>query len=387
MITAARYAVAILGPGAATHGPRLKRAIKKRLRELGENVLDHVDFPRRRDVADLGTKMPAVAVYFGGSDVPSDDDDVVKVLLARATVVIPVVQDLSVYGSQVPAELGRINGVAWDLSDPPDGLCNLVLENLGLLRKSRRLFISYRRTDSSAAALQLRHALEARGYDVFLDTHSVPKGDDFQEVLWHRLSDSDVVVLLDTAGFVESRWTKEELAQASAMTIGIVQVIWPGHEELPDIALSERLRLDPSNFAGETQDELVPAMVEAIAERVEALRARSLAARHDNLVREFCDAAERVLVAAVVQPERFITATLKSGDKVAAIPAVGVLDASRYHEATKRFHDDRDYAAIFLLYDGRGLRPAWGEFLRWLDEHLPVKAVRITQAEERLVEQ
>ena len=114
--------------------------------------------------------------------------------------------------------------MAWLLSPDKrlDAITNLVLENLGLLRRTRRLFISYRRSNSSHEALQLRHELDARGYDVFLDTHSVPRGDDFQEVLWHRLADSDVVVMLDTPGFMTSRWTKEELAQAEAMTIGMI---------------------------------------------------------------------------------------------------------------------------------------------------------------------
>lgn len=384
MIPDAQYRIIVLGPGSAQFGPRFKRRVRRRIQDLGENVLSQVVITRRGGAEALGSRMPQVAVYFGGADHAEADVELVGELLARSTVVIPVVEDLDSFQGHMPAALHPINGVALGASEPMDGLCNLVLENLGLLRKSRRLFISYRRTDSSTEALQIKHELDARGYDVFLDTHSVPKGDDFQEILWHRLSDSDVVVLLDTPGFMESRWTQEELAQTSAMMIGLVQVVWPGHEPIDYTDLCERVRLDEDAFAPGTGGGLTTAALGKVAARVEAVRARSLAARHDNLVREFCDAAGRSSVRAAVQPGRFIKATLTSGRAVAAIPAVGVLDASRYHEASRRFEETDDYEEIFLLYDGRGLRPVWGAFLRWLDDHLPVKAVRITQVEERL---
>ena len=65
---------------------------------------------------------------------------------------------------------------------------------------------------------------------------------------------------------------------------------------------------------------------------------------------------------------------------MAAIPAVGVPDALRYHEASQRFAKGDDLPSqVFLIYDHRGLRPSWSSFLNWLDEFLPVKAVRITK--------
>jgi hypothetical protein len=382
---AIKYNVSTIGPRAVEHGPTLKRRLRKRLRELSETLLQAVGFLDAASTLGRDAKTPLVAVYFGGAPATAKDLNAVQSLRGTASVIIPVVPDSLTFNAAVPPELHGINGVELSPNDPQlDVVANLVLENLGLLRQTRRLFLSYRRTDSSHEALQLRHELDSRGYDVFLDTHSVPKGDAFQEVLWHRLADSDVMVLLDTPGFVESRWTKEELAQAEAMTIGIVQVIWPKHQPSPYTDLCERIYLQDSDLRGNSNLGLTDDMLKAIASAVEQLRARSLAARHDNLVREFCDAAASINIAAVVQPDRYVSAALPSGQSIAAIPAVGVLDAQLYHQASRRFTGKTPTSEVFLIYDHRGLRPIWGDFLDWLDGFLPVKAVRITNVANRL---
>jgi len=60
------------------------------------------------------------------------------------------------------------------------------------------VFVSYRRDESRTGAVQLHDELSARGGDVFLDTHDIIPGDLFQEMLWHRLADCDVVIMLGT---------------------------------------------------------------------------------------------------------------------------------------------------------------------------------------------
>lgn len=381
-----RYHVAIIGPASGEYERRLKKQVKKRLRELSESLVGFVGFLRADKVETRDKKVPIVTIYFGLEGRTEEYHEVLEKLMNDSTVIIPVVSKLENFSKEIPKNIYGINAAELKPKDKHlDVITNLILENLGLLRRTRRLFISYRRTDSNTEALQLRHELDAQGYDVFLDTHSVPKGDDFQQVLWHRLADSDVVVLLDTPNFMESRWTKEELAQAEAMTIGMIQVIWPEHQPAPYTDLCERIYLTKDDFSSGANQGLKPEVLERIALSVEHLRARSLSARHNNLVREFCDAAASINISAIVQPERFISATLPSGRIIAAIPAVGVIDAMRYHEASHRLSDEESAPSeVFLIYDHRGLRPSWGEFLNWLDDFLPVKAVRITNAAVKL---
>ena len=75
-----------------------------------------------------------------------------------------------------------------------------MLESVGLLPRQRRVFVSYRRDEARQAALQLFNAFSAKLFDVFLDTHGIAPTEDFQAVLWHRLCNSDVLVMLDTPG-------------------------------------------------------------------------------------------------------------------------------------------------------------------------------------------
>ena len=64
------------------------------------------------------------------------------------------------------------------------------------------VYLSYKRVDSAAAVLQLHEALGSFGFDVFLDTFDVRPGEDFQAILWHRLCDSDVMIIPDTPGLL-----------------------------------------------------------------------------------------------------------------------------------------------------------------------------------------
>src|SRR3546814_7207947 len=57
-------------------------------------------------------------------------------------------------------------------------LASTMLECVGLLRRQRRVFVSYQRVESRAAALQLHDLLASRGFDVFLDTHDIRPGED-----------------------------------------------------------------------------------------------------------------------------------------------------------------------------------------------------------------
>lgn len=379
------YDIAIIGPGAAAQKAKLQRRIKQRLKDLGSELPSIVRYLSASSIEQRNIKSPLVAVYFGGASHSSQDIDAVRSISSTGNVIIPVVDSLANFQSQMPPELHAVNGLEASDSKALNIICNLVLENLGLLRKTRRLFISYKRDESGAAALQLKHELDLRGYDVFLDTHSVPKGDNFQEVLWHRLTDSDVVVILDTPKFLASRWTKEELSQAAALTIGIVQVVWPDHEPADYTALCDKIYLKDSCLSGPDGDKIIAPTLKTIVDHVEKIRARSVAARHDNIVQEFCDAAKTVSVDPHIQPQRFITFKLASGQTASAIPAVGVVDAARYHEAHRQFIDaEAKPSFIFLIYDHRGLRTSWGEFLDFLDEFLPVKALRITNVAEKL---
>lgn len=369
------YQVLLLGSGTKVYGDALENLIVQRARDISEGLADAMRVCRAGEFDQLTCYAPMVSVYLGGD--PSVDTDQIARLQDDAVPIIPVVSALNRFKAETPELLHPINGTAIDWAAPDfTAIVNVVFENLSLLRRERRLFISYLREESQPAAHQLRVAFDDAGYDTFLDLSSVPKGDDFQAVLMHRLLDSDVMILLDTPNFLKSRWTKEEVAQASAMSVGILRVAWPEvtGERFAELAMQLLLK-DGDVDAGALTSDAVRRIVTA----AEALRARNLAARHDNLIGEFCEAAEDAGLQYAVQPQRFVIGWKADGQRVAAIPAVGVPDAQRFHDASRRFPVAGEVAdEAVLLYDHRGMHGAWTEFLQWLDQYLPVKGLRVT---------
>ena len=333
---------------------------------------------------DLDRKMPAVAVFFGFEPSPllsAPDTKKLADLLNDEILIIPVVPSVTAFSTLVPNEIAHLNGCPLaDCGADFERLAARILEGFGLLREKRRLFISYRRVESSGVATQLYEALDAAGFDVFLDTQGVLRpGEPFQEILWHRLADTDVALLLDTPGFLASRWTEEELARANTSNIQLLQLLWPGQTEGAAAAFSTFHPLSEDDFAGKATlgpaAQLIDSCVETIVDSVEGLRARAISARHAFLVREFAIEARKEGLKVHTTLERTLVLSAPSGKKVLVMPAIGVPDAERY-ETLERLHRrdaglGRTYAQPpILLYDQTGIRSRWLQHLGWLNDNI-----------------
>lgn len=380
---AASYQIVMLGNG---DKEGLRKNLVEKIGDIGLDIDEHVAFLDATSVNTRSRKYPIVCVFFGSTHLPGEDIEAVDSLVKDEIIIIPVVSDLTLYSQLTPSSLHPINGSL--LSESTGGISatsNMVLEALNLLRRTRKLFISYRRQESSAVAIQLYEHLHRNGFEVFIDTISIRPGEPFQEVLWHRLSDTDVVVLLDTPGFLESRWTRDELANTSAMSIGILQLIWPDHKPDPKSSLCEKHYLNNSDFILSDKGEkkiLTDNTIQVIGKAVENLRARSQASRYAKIVGTVGRIAEDLGIELTVQPERY--AIVKKDNKyVAVIPTVGVPEALRYQEIAELFEAirDRSISDAYLLYDHVMLRDKWRKHLDWLDNHLPVKSIKVFNAE------
>lgn len=374
------YQLVLVGSQRDAWGDSLLGLIRARLAEIGEGLESALQVINPDDIGSLKPTAPTVGVYLGGDGIMHAAQ--AKLFVDQALPILPVVDELKNFDQKVPLELAPINGIAVGAEPDFSEVANLVLENFSLLRRSRKLFISYLRAESTPIAHQLRVAFDDMGYDAFLDTSSVPKGDDFQAVLWHRLLDSDVMIVLDTPNFLASRWTPKELAEASAMGVGMLRVAWPGVSPVRGSELAQQLYLDEADFE---DDRLKDDAINRIMQNVAALRARCIAARHTSLVVEFCNEAAKAGAKTAIQPGRYVLAQMKDGRRIAAVPAVGVPDAQRYHEASGRFPLNGELASeAVLIYDHRGMLPAWTGFLSWLDDYLPVRGLKVTDTAVKL---
>jgi hypothetical protein len=329
---------------------------------------------------------PTVGLYFGGLVSVFPHQKVLDDLIHGAAYILPVVETLDGFNNLVPTQLSGVNGFKLDSHADVELLAAAILEGFSLLRTSRRLFISYKRSDASGVAIQLYEALEKGGFDVFLDTHSIRPGDLVQEELMHRMADTDVVVLLNSPGFLKSFWTTQELAEASGMSIAILQVTWPGVLSLNDSQLTIPLSLDEGAFSGngsaDASSTLQPAVIRDLISKVEGLRARALASRQDKLTTEFKRVADNQSLSVELQPQKYFSFE-RGGRKKIIIPTIGVPQAFTYNQSdnrVKQYIASSDYD-VYLLYDHKNIKERWLEHLSWLDAHLPVKSFKIVDAE------
>lgn len=333
---------------------------------------------------------PTFCLYFGSNTSDFKNIDLLDILIKNAILILPVASDITKFKQQIPKELENVNGFELASIDDVEKLVSCILEGLSLLRLSRRLFISYKRDESSTVAIQLFEQLEKNGFDVFLDTHSIRPGEPFQDELWHRMADTDVVVLLNTPGFLKSNWTTQELAKANSMSIGILQLIWPTHKLERDAELSIPFQLGELDFGNEKFNEptsyLKGETISKIINEAESLRARSLASRQDNIIAEFIASSKRIGKNVDLQSEKFITLKRNDGKELVIIPTVGVPQAFTYNQSEELVAriKSENTVEVYLLFDHRNIRNKWLKHLDWLDNYLPVKTIKIVNVEEWL---
>ena len=206
------YQILLSANGAEKRIDVLRDTIQTKLKELGIDV-SAVTFFDDGSISSRDHKAPTVGAFLSLTKNPPARTGIIE-LLQDGLMIVPVVDNLANFNDFVFDELRGINGMDFGANDPNmERIASVLLEGLNLIRRSRRLFISYKRSDTQAVAIQLYEALDQNGFDVFLDTLSIRPGEAFQEVLWHRLADTDVIVLLDSPGFLSSRWTTKELGE------------------------------------------------------------------------------------------------------------------------------------------------------------------------------
>jgi len=334
---------------------------------------------------------PACCLYFGDNKSKFKDEDLLKEIMQYGELIIPIVSDLQRFSKEVPEILSNNNGFELKSNEDLEAIVSCCLEGFGLLRSARKLFISYRRSESTSIAIQLYEQFEKKGFDVFLDTHSIRPGEPFQEELWHRMTDCDLIVMLNTPDFLTSKWCKEELAEASAKSIGIVHLVWPGHKLEDFSKFSEPILLYGKDFevkfyADPVRDRLKINTVNRIIAKSESIRARNLAARQDNLITEFLNSAKKIGLDVVLQPERIIVQNIADNKQRVFIPTVGIPQSLNYNYSEELIDKikKKEVTAIYLLFNHISIRNKWLDHLDWLDKYLAIKTIRINTIEEWL---
>ena len=376
----ALYELAILGAATTDERALLSATIAELVQPfelaIGAEVAIH-------DAASLDRRdkgSACAAAFFGG--LAHSDVEAVEGLLRANVPVIPTVKSGTDFSSNVPSILHALNGLSRRVDDRSmSELAVAMLECVGLLRRQRRAFVSYRRLESRVAAVQLHDMLTERAFDVFLDTHDIRPGEPFQEVLWHRLVDSDVVVMLDTPTFFEGRWTREEIGRARAKDIQVLRVIWPAHTPTKLTDFSETIYLQESDLHG-AEGPIINSRAEEILLCVERLRSRSIAARYMAITGKLRADVEKIGGNVKgIGAHRAVAVQLLDDRRIWAYPIVGIPTAELLNDVVDKATSAGHGETPVVVYDHVGIRDAWLAHLRWLDENIScVRAIKVSEA-------
>ncbi len=339
-----------------------------------------IRFITKENIFEYSGGEPAYVIYYGGEFIP--DTETLKIIenqKADGNIILPISNYKSLI--DIPEILKKYNVLEWD--NNINKIVNLILEGFELLRKSRKIFISYKRSESSNVAIQLYELLEQNNFDVFLDTHSVDKGEDFQEELWHRMTDCDVILMLNTDGFLKSEWCNKELEKAHIKRIGIVHLIWPGCQFEDFAYLAESIQLKSNDFekpfySSDLNNRLRKDVLPKIVNMIEGTRARNLASRQDSLITNFTQAASNNSISVQLQYQRYISQELSSGKKIVYIPTVGIPQSINCHSSEKLLNriGKREIKSIRLIFDDMSIRDYWLDHLDWLNDYLEIKTIK-----------
>ncbi|SIS63891.1 toll/interleukin-1 receptor domain-containing protein [Chryseobacterium gambrini] len=357
----------------------LQLQLQKSFDEL-KLVVDLLKIIHENNIDEYSGGQPAFVIYAGHkNDFTDNQKEILEKQKLDGNIILPVF-DKS-FTDEIPDFLSNQNGVTFN--DNIVKINNIILEGFELLRKNRKIFISYKRSESSNIAIQLYEFLEKNNFDVFIDTHSIDKGEEFQEELWHRMTDCDLILMLNTKEFLKSDWCKQELDKAHVKRIGIVHLLWPDcdFEDFAHLAFSLKLKdsnFDTPLFSDLTKGRLKKNILTEILNLVESSRARNLASRQDALITEFTQAAKDNKQEVSLQYSRYITQALPNGKSKIYIPTIGIPQSINCHNSQKLIEkiESRKIESITLIYDEMSIRNYWLEHLDWLNNYLEIKTLK-----------
>ncbi len=392
-IDAYRYQVVLLGDYTFLRSVSqdLQQQLEDKLTELSINPT-LVSLLVSEDAPTIDYSLPVVGLYFGGKAWKESfeaDSSVLQSLLDKGVTVLPVINGSDRFRQNVPESLHPVNAMRLNSETPEYRLApvlNFILQEFHLLRHHRKVFISYCREDALAQAMHLYGTLSAHRFNVFLDTHSIGKGINFQKELEHELMDADIMVALHTDNYMSREWVQRELQEAGVLQIGVIELLCTGQtggqekESMPGI-LGESIMMTK-------QDLLCPVRYQRIEEKiavtVERFLARSLQSRISNLMGPFINWLKKENVSYTVHPSHVVYAE-REDERILFVPAVGIPDAKVMNDAQRQIQEYLQHEAggeevkVCLVYDNLYIKEKWMEHLQWLDGYLPVKAVCIRE--------
>lgn len=359
----ALYELALLGNPTQAQLDDFRSNLTKAAESFQLTLGDEINLQVKPEKFTPNLRCASAAIFFGGEG--SLEIDVLSILNANSIPILPVASTSKKRASEIPFSLESLNCMFYD-EVGSDRVFSALLECVDLLPKQRRIFLSYKRSESTPAALQLFAELSARNFNVFLDTHSIGPAVEFQEELWHQLCDVDVLVMLETQDYFKSRWTNVEFGRALAKGMGILQVQWP--DSTPSIITGTSSRVELIKSELDSNGELSESAIHRICLQLEQVRTLSHAVRHVSVMTSVINAVKTINGKVDgIGPNRVMYLTLKNGQQLLVQPHIGIPDAVTLQKTI----ENAGKLPSAIVYDHLGLKPSWMNHIDWLGKKVP----------------
>jgi hypothetical protein len=345
----------------------LRQAVATELQEIGMHRSVVVDVTETLSPASTSPVVSVVLVGPGSRTDPIMIDRVSSVLSDRH-VVIPVVEDLGSFRVDVPDSLSPLNGFEWSGDDPGRRLSRVLLEELGIEDRERRVFISHRRSDGLGAAEQLHDTLSHFRFETFIDRFAIRPGEPVQSRIADALEHYAFMLVLETPDAHLSDWVYDEVDYALSHTMGTLILRWPEDPTaVPGSPGVPRLALDSSDLIRDAHgfEILSDAALDRVIERVEAAHANGLVRRRRMLVSNVEEAATEAGGQSLRLKDWIIDVTTPAGRAVVAVaPRIPTApDLQRLDEARSRMDPNAD---AVLVHAARRIGEDHREHLAWV---------------------
>ncbi|QOR69380.1 toll/interleukin-1 receptor domain-containing protein [Ruania alkalisoli] len=344
---------------------KLRQSVASELMALGVHKSLNVNVTEEL----LDSEAPAVAVLLVGPATKNASSLDRRIIAARDSglVVIPVVDSLAAFAAQVPDLVSAFNGFEWSGGDPERRLARIVLKQLGIEERDRKVFISHRRSDGLAAAEQLYDALSHVSFSPFIDRFAIPAGDNVQLRIADALESFAFVLLLETPDAHASDWVFDELEYALAHSMGVLIVTWP--DEPPPIPGSDRLprvHLQSADLVqkGHGFDALSSEAVDRVLREVESAHALGLVRRRKMLLSSVQSSAEAGGATCTALKDWSMDVSGPSGRSIVAV-APRLPESEDLHRLDEMRNSIQETADALLIHAARQLEASRKRHLDW----------------------
>ena len=257
-------------------------AWSEQLKQLVLNELQSLSLPS--DLIQFQENLPCdeynqtVCVYLGSRQTATSARVLNLIESAKeAEIFIVPVCEVGHFGRQIPNSLGDFQAYEIANDTTMTRLAQLLLRELGITEKERGVFISYRRSDAKAIAVQLYDELSHRGFRCILDAFDVEPGERVQSRLMEEIDNSAFLLLIESPDAYQSQWIIREVHQALSHFVDVMILSRLGVQEIIGTSDFPRNILEDQQIIDKSGEILIKnSEIPNVLDRIERSHAYSL---------------------------------------------------------------------------------------------------------------